>query len=1487
MTKNKTIFTSIIGVLSAICVLLCFSTAFLPKTTIGFSANSTIKASQISGGSSTVSSLELNGVGTAREEIIKLYGTSNLSGSLLNNLVNDYFSNNGGSDSTYTYDNGTGTYHWLKNNAQTLDNGSGYMSHTMTLSNDLHYALLNNALSITFTADFGSNKFDSSFGYSDEYDKVTMTLIGKDSSGNQVYSNSFDNFNGYDVPQTRITGKSFQVSNSNIASFEWRFSVEFTPQGSIGLRSTSNSMIIINPTIMLMSSDLTAPEITYSIDNENNWAQSKDVKITINDPAGVSAATINGEPVTLNYLDSNHTTATFTVTATPSVSQFNIVSTDCVGNEANNTINVTKLDNTAPVVSIDLEDNATFNTFDINFNASINTSAAESPESYTYTLTPLGANEGARTPLLNGNNYIIATVIGDYTLKIYATDEAGNVTEIVRNITINAQYYYEIKSTLTGSLQSTETVLAGDNSQLNNIISYTVPATISKNGNTYILYRVIKNGQDIGTDLQNIEFTFTETTVYEFIYRERVDINLNKVDYDYTGERITLDYTTNYTNLVWTITKNGEPAEIKEAGEYEISFSIDNADYIGGFTHQISVQIPVTLAINSLNYTYSPTGFTFDYDITDNANYTLVFTNKSGETFTPDEALVNSLNVGTYTYEITLNTEYSYITSLGYGVSKISGEFIISPMEIMLDEFNDTVEYNGAPYEFTEDYGYNVVIEYTQNDVIVTPKDAGVYNVTITITETNYVGSTSGTLIITAREVILTAQDATSVYGEPFSALNYLQNGFLKGEEVEFSLNCDYARAVGQYTISFVQQEVKNYKITYKTGVYRVTERELIVTILDNQGKIYGSADTEIEYTLSGNLSTDEVSVTLTRVKGEDVGQYAISIASVSNKNYQATLAGDTYYRINPMMLILRADSYTVTYGEELPNFEYTVLYGNPLSDLVISLNCEASVGADVGEYQITFSSLESKNYTVTTINGVLTIQKADLEVTILDAEKGYGEADPELKYVADVPLLGALSREAGENVGKYAITLGTLSHKNYNLIASNGVFTITKSQVTVTANSISAVYGEAEHLLTFSTDKVVDLTKFTGALSREAGENVGEYQISLGSLSSTCYEITFIPSIYTITPKVVTVAFSNVSKTYGAADPEFSYRLFGVLVGDIVDLTISRAKGENVGSYLLSASTDNANYMLNILPAYLNITKANAVITAKDSTTTYNGEKYEVSASLNTAGSLEYKYAVDNEIVSEILNAGEYTVTISFAGNENFNPVTRTITVTVLRADANVTIIKDIFVENGSMQTPIIETNLEYSFSWDDITTVANVGTHGYNIVFSNPNYNSIRGELVILARPSNTTEGGSVEFESGDVDNENIDLSIEKTEDNKTAQDATNMKVDSTYEIKYNQSSNAVIKVAIDYITDDYNDVYVYAYNENGEAKRLDYQVVDGKLVFSVEADNLKFAIVKQVTGISIITIGAFVILAGFIALAVVRHHTKKKKKVLLKIS
>ena len=85
-------------------------------------------------------------------------------------------------------------------------------------------------------------------------------------------------------------------------------------------------------------------------------------------------------------------------------------------------------------------------------------------------------------------------------------------------------------------------------------------------------------------------------------------------------------------------------------------------------------------------------------------------------------------------------------------------------------------------------------------------------------------------------------------------------------------------------------------------------------------------------------------------------------------------------------------------------------------------------------------------------------IAKAPLTVMADAKIKSYGDENPTLTYTAEgllggdtltSALTGALSREEGENVGSYAITLGTLSADNYTISFEGADFTIQAKEVT------------------------------------------------------------------------------------------------------------------------------------------------------------------------------------------------------------------------------------------------------------------------------------------------------------------------------------------------------------------------------------------------------------------------------------------------------
>ena len=95
-----------------------------------------------------------------------------------------------------------------------------------------------------------------------------------------------------------------------------------------------------------------------------------------------------------------------------------------------------------------------------------------------------------------------------------------------------------------------------------------------------------------------------------------------------------------------------------------------------------------------------------------------------------------------------------------------------------------------------------------------------------------------------------------------------------------------------------------------------------------------------------------------------------------------------------------------------------------------------------------------------------------------------------------------------------------------------------------------------------------------------------------------------------TITPKPVTVTANSDSKTYGAADPEFTVTVVGTLGTDKVTYNLSREAGEGVGTYPITASGDaiQGNYNVTYHPGTLTITAATRPEDRQPGVTSYEG---------------------------------------------------------------------------------------------------------------------------------------------------------------------------------------------------------------------------------------------------------------------------------------
>ena len=136
-----------------------------------------------------------------------------------------------------------------------------------------------------------------------------------------------------------------------------------------------------------------------------------------------------------------------------------------------------------------------------------------------------------------------------------------------------------------------------------------------------------------------------------------------------------------------------------------------------------------------------------------------------------------------------------------------------------------------------------------------------------------------------------------------------------------------------------------------------------------------------------------------------------------------------------------------------------------------------------------------------------------------------------------------------------------------------------------------------------------------------------------------------------------VTVTADNKSKVFGETDPALTYEAVGLINGESLTGALTRAEGENVGSYAITQGTltneNNPNYGITFTEGTLTVNPADisAATAEQVDAFTYNGRARTPVFSVTLDGTELTANDCDIEVSSQT-NAGEYAATITGKGN-------------------------------------------------------------------------------------------------------------------------------------------------------------------------------------------------------------------------------------------
>jgi Domain of unknown function DUF11/MBG domain (YGX type)/Ubiquitin-activating enzyme E1 FCCH domain/Lactonase, 7-bladed beta-propeller len=500
-----------------------------------------------------------------------------------------------------------------------------------------------------------------------------------------------------------------------------------------------------------------------------------------------------------------------------------------------------------------------------------------------------------------------------------------------------------------------------------------------------------------------------------------------------------------------------------------------------------------------------------------------------------------------------------------------------------------------------------------------------------------------GTLIINPAPLTVTADDKTRIYGDPNPVFTGSVTGLKNADALTptYSTVATAAASVGTYPIvPFIPASAisTNYAITYINGTLTVTPAALTVNI-DSATRVYGDPNPVFTGTILGikNNETITAAYSTTATAASPIGSYPITatLSGLTLTDYSVTINNGTL-TITPAPLTVTAANASRLYGDPNPPFTGTIVGIKNSDSITATYSTPASPASPVGAYPIVPSLVDPSNklsnYTVTVINGVLTINPATLTVTITNAARVYGDSNPTfsgtISGLKNEDNITATYTSAGPtaSVGTYPITpvfsdpASKLS--NYTVQIVGGILTITKAPLSVVAPKTTRIYGDPNPLPTITGIKNGDNITATYTTPTSSSP-VGNYTLVPVLVDPTNklgnYTVTTTNGSLTINQAQFAITAASFSRPYGSPNPTFTGTFSGsntvtpittILANDGISYSFSSTATQtsNAGTYAITitASDPNSklsNYRVTQINGTLTVTQGSLTVTMANQT--------------------------------------------------------------------------------------------------------------------------------------------------------------------------------------------------------------------------------------------------------------------------------------------
>ncbi len=561
---------------------------------------------------------------------------------------------------------------------------------------------------------------------------------------------------------------------------------------------------------------------------------------------------------------------------------------------------------------------------------------------------------------------------------------------------------------------------------------------------------------------------------------------------------------------------------------------------------------------------------------------------------------------------------------------------------------------------------------------------AGTYQIYVSVEDVNGIRvSDEGVLTVNKKSLIITANNATKIFGEVDPALSLSYDSFVNNETVAalggtLSHSRTTGETVGEYPISVSGYTSGNYDISFVPGEFTITKKSISssdISIAALADVVYNGLAYEPlpEVYDRGALTVLNNQYTITSYTDNvNVGTATINIAGAGN--FEGT--NSITFNINKAPLTITAEDKTKVYGEANPTLTVTyngLVNGETASSLSIVPTISRTGLEEVGNYTITPSGVNLSNYDVSYETGNFSITSkliTSTDVSIANiADLNYNglaqtpavvitdsSFDPDKTLVLDTDYTATYSNNT--NAGTATITITGIG--NYSGVTTK-TFAIVPVDLTITADNISKTFGASDPSLTLSFNGFVNseteaVLGGTLSLSRAAGEAVNTYAITASGYTSSNYTITFVPGVFSINAKLLSsadITLSSISNVvYNGSSQSLKPIVYdnGVVLTETTDYTITHSSNTTDVGTVTVTLTGAGGYSGTKTTTY-EITQAPLTIKADDQS--------KVFGALDPSLTVTYTGFVGTETIADLAGS----LSVSRTATENVGVHTNSIT--------------------------------------------------------------------------------------------------------------------------------------------------------------------------------------------------------------------------------